>query len=653
MRQASTALISILLCLTGKAQIVINELGIAPSAGSPEFIELYNRSSCSVDLSCYTIVFSGTSASGNATGWTVKMPSGKSIFACDYFLIGGVAGAAGVTAGTGFPTGGVVTSYPSADLDIGTASITANAVYMKQGVNAGTLPNSSGQITLLNSGGIVVASVSYNNGNNSGSYPLSAYTDCAVSGNKKGINNIVNPGNSANNVNAVFSSSGTQGIYLDASGNYIVSTTLSPGASNPSQINCAPAIIISSKADDVCSGSNDQTTTLTYSSTINSPTHYSITWEAIPSNSFTNVINASLPPNSITINVPARTQTGTYTGHIVVSNAWGTSCSTPFIVTVKPTPLVNAGTYIAVCSGSNPLILKGYPDGGTFTGEHVSGNIFIPPLTSGNYAVNYLYTDPATNCTDSASTIIEVNPLPVITISSDTVICSGHSIILNASANNAEIQWLGIGQTNAIKITPSSTVVYTAVATSANGCTDTAKTIVTVDDFKLQLYANPNPALSGMSVHLQTKATSSYKIIKWYPEYLFSDHSAFTQRLVADTSLVVSVLSKSATGCMDSTTINIIIDTLPSEIFIPTAFTPNGDGKNDVFRIFGGNIQSFDLKILNRWGQVIFSSNNKWKFWDGNLNGRLQLTGSYVYILKAVLKNGSAITKKGTILLIR
>lgn len=653
MRKALTALMSILLCLTGEAQIVINELGIAPSAGSLEFIELYNRNSCTVDLSCYTIVFSGTSGSGNPTGWTIKIPSGKTISACSYFLIGGVAGAAGITAGTGFPTGGVVTSYPSADMDIGTASITANAVYMKQGVNAGTLPNSSGQITLLSSTGTIVSSVSYNNGNNSGSYPLSAYTDCSASGNNKGTSNILNPEHSLNNVNAAFSSSGNQGIYLDASGNYIASTILSPGFPNPSQIRCAPSIIISSSADAVCFSLNDQTTLLSYNSTTNSPTHYSIIWDAIPANSFKDVINAFLPPNSITINVPTRTQAGTYTGHVVVSNASGTSRSSPFVVTVKATPLVSSGAYATVCSGSNPLVLKGYPDGGTFTGEHVNGNSFIPPITSGNYPVNYIYTDPVTNCTDSASTIIEVSPLPAITISSDTVICSGHSITLNAFANNAAIQWMGIGQANTIKVTPAATTVYTVIATSANGCADTAKTIVTVDDFKLSLYVNPNPALAGMSIYLQTNATSSYKIIKWYPEYLFSDHSAFTQHLVADTSLNVSVLSKSATGCMDSTTVNIAIDTLHSEIFIPTAFTPNSDGKNDVFRIFGGNIQTFNLKILNRWGQLVFSSNDRWKFWDGNFSGRPQLTGSYVYILKAILKNGTTVTKKGTVLLIR
>ena len=84
----------------GFPQVVINEVGIAPTAGNGgQFAELYNRSGCIIDLSCYTLVFSSTSGSNNPTGWTVKIPSGKTIAAGGYFLIGGTAGPAGVAAG--------------------------------------------------------------------------------------------------------------------------------------------------------------------------------------------------------------------------------------------------------------------------------------------------------------------------------------------------------------------------------------------------------------------------------------------------------------------------------------------------------------------------------------------------------------------------
>ena len=90
---------------TSLAQVVINEVGIAPAGGSSsQFIELYNRNGCTIDLSCYSLVFSSTSSGGNSTGWTIKIPFGKSIAPGGFFLIGGTAGSAGVISGTGYPT---------------------------------------------------------------------------------------------------------------------------------------------------------------------------------------------------------------------------------------------------------------------------------------------------------------------------------------------------------------------------------------------------------------------------------------------------------------------------------------------------------------------------------------------------------------------
>lgn len=838
------SLMMIAFCCKAKGQIVINELGIAPSVGQPEFIELYNKSSCASDIGCYTIVFSGTSGSGNPTGWTVKIPSGKSIAACGYFLIGGMAGAAGVS-GTGYPTGGTATSYPAADLDIGTTAMTANAVYMRQGVNAGTLPNNMGQITLLNSSGVVVTSVSYNNGNNTGTYPLSAYTTCNPSFNTQGNNNISNPGASSNNVNAGFTATTNQGIYLDAAGNYIASTSLSAGFANPSQTGCAPNIV-APIINPVCFSSNGQTSFLNYSSTTNSPTNYSITWNSFPANNFVNVVNAPLPAGPITITIPAGTAASTYTGNISVSNASGSSCNVPFTLLINPLPTVTAGTYPPVCAGSGAIPLTGSPSGGSFTGTGVSGNIFTVPIVPGNYTVLYSYTFPPTGCTNIASATITVNPRPAIsisgnpnvcfggstmlnasggstyswtpsaglssttgasviaspssntvytvtgtdgngcsnstsismdvdsmpltvplvsviqptctnplgsitinapiansyqyslngvsyqpsnffpdlpggsyfaivrngagctstpvivnlanvtlpvlqnmdtsacerlmyngtlytasaiindtlrsqsgcdsvittvsiqinskpllTVSSGKTICAGNSVTLNASANNASVQWLGFS-VSSITVSPLATTTYTAVAASANGCTDTAFTTITVADFDIQLFANPNPFISGMPVSLITTSNSPYRVTAWKPANLFANQFATSQSLITDSSQLITVIARSPSGCIDSASVSILADPL-SGIFLPTAFTPNGDGKNDVFKILGGKIQKIDLKIFNRWGQVVFSTTDRTKGWDGSFAGKPQPPGNYVYVLKAVLQNGSTI----------
>src|SRR5437762_34529 len=92
-----------------RGQIVINEVGIAPTGGTDgnggEYIELFNKSGCTQNIGCFVIVFSGTSGTDNPTGWTIKIPSGSSIPSGGYFVIGGIAGQGGVS-GTGYLIGG-------------------------------------------------------------------------------------------------------------------------------------------------------------------------------------------------------------------------------------------------------------------------------------------------------------------------------------------------------------------------------------------------------------------------------------------------------------------------------------------------------------------------------------------------------------------
>jgi gliding motility-associated-like protein len=245
---------------------------------------------------------------------------------------------------------------------------------------------------------------------------------------------------------------------------------------------------------------------------------------------------------------------------------------------------------------------------------------------------------------------IIVNPSPQITISPNQTICKGDSIVLRATAENASIFWQGIGTGDSIKVAPGLTTTYTAIATDTNGCANSAMVTIAVNDFDVQIAANPNPVIAGTTLQLQTSANSSYSILSWQP--FFNNPIAYRQTWIADTSSMVKVVARSATGCIDTDSIYIIVDPL-GDVFIPTAFTPNGDGRNDVFTIGGGNFKSFDLKIFNRWGQIVFQSNERSKGWDGRIDGKDALPGAYVYNLSCTLKDGKKINRSGTILLIR
>ena len=88
-------------------------------------------------------------------------------------------------------------------------------------------------------------------------------------------------------------------------------------------------------------------------------------------------------------------------------------------------------------------------------------------------------------------------------------------------------------------------------------------------------------------------------------------------------------------------------------MFVPNAFSPNGDGNNDVLEVFGAGLAKANLKIFNRWGELIFDSANQWRGWDGTYKSQIQQPGVYTYVVEAVYLNGKVREKKGTVTLIK
>jgi gliding motility-associated-like protein len=105
----------------------------------------------------------------------------------------------------------------------------------------------------------------------------------------------------------------------------------------------------------------------------------------------------------------------------------------------------------------------------------------------------------------------------------------------------------------------------------------------------------------------------------------------------------------SDTSQITATTINPFGD----GIFIPNAFTPNSDGNNDVFKVYGTAISSIRLKIYNQWGELVFTTTDLTVGWDGNYKGNKSAASVYTYTLEAKMQDGKTIIKKGSFTLIR
>lgn len=99
---------------------------------------------------------------------------------------------------------------------------------------------------------------------------------------------------------------------------------------------------------------------------------------------------------------------------------------------------------------------------------------------------------------------------------------------------------------------------------------------------------------------------------------------------------------------------NLHVEVLPElPVYVPNSFSPNGDGNNDIFQVYGQGIETVDLKIFNRWGELVYQSNNQFAGWDGTYKGQLQLPQVFTYVANITFLNNKKSEKKGTITLIR
>ncbi|HCL84476.1 MAG TPA: hypothetical protein DIC22_10905, partial [Chitinophagaceae bacterium] len=367
--------------------------------------------------------------------------------------------------------------------------------------------------------------------------------------------------------------------------------------------------------------------------------------------------------NAVTgdINLAASTQ-GTYL--VVYSFTNGTCSNSVFTpVTIKnPALVVNnpAGTcFPATIDLTDPAVTAGSQGGLSFNYyQDAAGTIpVLNPAavgTAGTYYVKGI--DLLTGCSSNIQpVVVTIFAKPSVTITaSATNICKGSMVRLTASSPGNTINWPGLGSGNVVTATPMADTTYLAIATTSNGCMDTSAVSITVKPFVVTLTANPDPVLAGTNTTLTTSANFTYNVLSWSPAIFFTDQTAITQNIVVkDTSKSFTVIAQSTDGCLDTATLFVVVDPNLKDFFIPNAFSPNGDGTNDMFKVYGSSVRDVTLIVYNQWGEKIFESKNAQNGWDGTWKGRPQAVGVYVYVAQVTFYNNVSIKRKGTISLIR
>jgi gliding motility-associated-like protein len=141
--------------------------------------------------------------------------------------------------------------------------------------------------------------------------------------------------------------------------------------------------------------------------------------------------------------------------------------------------------------------------------------------------------------------------------------------------------------------------------------------------------------------------------------YKWSNGDSTQTITVSSEGLFIGEYTTDLSGCVGKLVFDVRIIDCDKILQVPQAFTPDGDGINDFFTVFGKNVVEYEIRIFNRWGEQVYHSddpgelNNLSDGWDGTHKGKLQNTATFVYYVKATDANNIAVEKKGNVTLIR
>ncbi len=206
--------------------------------------------------------------------------------------------------------------------------------------------------------------------------------------------------------------------------------------------------------------------------------------------------------------------------------------------------------------------------------------------------------------------------------------------------------------------TPPYTVIYTAIARLGSCIPDTNYVTVTIWPLPTVDAGPDQRLLAGSVAQLSATGTDIAKYL-WSPDETLSCNDC--AKPVASMSVTTTywIDVESEHGCKSRDSVRILIYCDNSQVFIPNAFTPNGDGQNDVFYPRGMGVKTVkSFRIYNRWGELLFQRegiqlNDAENAWDGSFKGGSPRPDVYVYILEAVCFTGEDILVKGDVTIIR
>ncbi len=324
-------------------------------------------------------------------------------------------------------------------------------------------------------------------------------------------------------------------------------------------------------------------------------------------------------------------------------------------IDVMPAPVAQAWGGTVICEDSS---IQVFASGGN-SYAWSPAIVFNDPQLQNPVAVLTQTTDlivtvfGANGCRDWDTVNVPVTPTPVAQITGPPLLCRGERTVLLGSGGDI-LLWSTGESTVRIDVFPSQTTLYT-LTTFVDGCPSLPDSLVMTVDTMLPIadfFADPDSGILPFSTTFfnQSQLGSSWLwdfgdgngSTSFSPSHEYQDTGRF------DVLLIVT----SATGCRDSAVQRVIVGA-DFTIYIPNAFTPNGDGLNDFFFVKWIGVKEFHVMLFDRWGMMIYESFDPDFQWDGSLHDKGVQEGVYTYVIEARGYLSEKVKRAGTVTLLR
>ncbi|MFT3910580.1 MAG: PKD domain-containing protein [Ferruginibacter sp.] len=353
--------------------------------------------------------------------------------------------------------------------------------------------------------------------------------------------------------------------------------------------------------------------------------------------------------------------------HVLLTDTYGCYNKDSVKVRVRPKTIINAGNDTSICR-TEGFFLNTSGDANHFYWSPawwLSNDTIMHPYAQPANTTTYTVIGNIGTCSDTSQVTIKVAPYPDANAGPDSIVCIGFNAQLHATGGSS-YTWSPATYlsnpniANPMVIHPDVSTTYTVSVTDTLGCTRAMESTVNITVIPL-LHVDITLPTDSVIVEGEpaplTASGADHFLWTWsppsLPNWLSSTNTATTIATPYD-NVTYIVQGTDKYGCRGTDSIRLVVYTVDPGMYVPTAFTPDGDNLNDIIKPIMLGMKSLKyFRVYNRFGEMVYETHEQGKGWDGIYKGKKQGTATYVWMAQGETYKGQLITKKGFVVLIR